>query len=281
MARPLRLEFAGAVYHVTSRGDRREDIYLDDEDRQEWIGVLSHVCDRFNWVVHSFCQMTNHYHLLVETVDGNLSAGMRQLNGLYTQRFNRRHGMVGHLFQGRFKAILVQKEAHLLELSRYVVLNPVRANMVSRPDDWNWSSYIAVMDDRPSLPWLDNDWLLGQFGKQRSRARQAYRAFVMAGKGLPSPLLATKHQLILGDDAFVEQHHQDKTNEELREFSKAHRRSLALSLSGYEHQFCDRNEAMARAYRSGAYSMKEISEYFKVHYITVSRAVRAFEDGGF
>jgi putative transposase len=118
MARPLRLEFAGAVYHVTSRGDRREDIYRDDDDRQAWMGVLSLVCTRFNWVVHAFCQMTNHYHLLVETVDGNLSAGMRQLNGLYTQRFNRRHAQVGHVFQGRYKAILVQKEAYLLELSR-------------------------------------------------------------------------------------------------------------------------------------------------------------------
>ena len=133
MARPLRLEFAGALYHVTSRGDRREDIYLDDGDRQDWLAVLAHVCERFNWVVHAYCQMTNHYHLLVETVDGNLSQGMRQLNGLYTQRFNRRHRQVGHLFQGRYKAILVQKEAHLLELSRYVVLNPVRAGMVALP----------------------------------------------------------------------------------------------------------------------------------------------------
>ncbi len=134
MARPLRLEFAGAVYHVTSRGDRREDIYLSDDDRREWLAVLALVCDRFNWVVHAYCQMTNHYHLVVETVEANLSAGMRQLNGLYTQRFNRRHGQVGHLFQGRYKAILVQKEAHLLELSRYVVLNPVRAGMVELPE---------------------------------------------------------------------------------------------------------------------------------------------------
>jgi putative transposase len=101
MARPLRLEFAGAVYHVTSRGDRREDIFVNDEDRQEWVIVLGLVCERFNWVVHAYCQMSNHYHLLLETPDGNLSAGMRQFNGQYTQRFNRRHSMVGHLFHGR------------------------------------------------------------------------------------------------------------------------------------------------------------------------------------
>ena len=141
MVRPLRLEFAGALYHVTSRGDRREDIFLCDDDRVDWLDVLGTVCERFNWVVHAFCQMMNHYHILLETVDGNLSRGMRQMNGLYTQGFNRRHGLVGHLFQGRYKAILVQKEAYLLELSRYVVLNPLRANMVGSLEDWQWSTY--------------------------------------------------------------------------------------------------------------------------------------------
>jgi len=153
MARPLRLEFAGALYHVTSRGDRREDIYLDDDDRAAWLAVIGDVCARFNWIVHAYCQMTNHYHLLVETVDGNLSKGMRQLNGVYTQRFNRRHGMVGHLFQGRYKAILIQKDTYLLELTRYVVLNPLRARIVSRLEDW----------------------LLSQFGRERQRAIESCR----------------------------------------------------------------------------------------------------------
>ena len=144
MARPLRLEYAGALYHVTSRGDRREDIYRDDEDREEWLAVLAEVCERFNWVLHAWCQMTNHYHILVETIDGNLSRGMRQLNGVYTQRFNRRHGEVGHLYQGRYKAILVQKESYLQELTRYVVLNPLR-RMVEKLEDWPWSSYPATI----------------------------------------------------------------------------------------------------------------------------------------
>ena len=117
MARPLRLEFTGALYHVITRGDHQEDIFLSEDDRQDWLVVLGIVCGRFNWVVHAFCQMANHYHPLLETVDGNLSKGMRQLNGLYTQRFNRRDHLVGHLFQWRYKAILVQIEAYLLELS--------------------------------------------------------------------------------------------------------------------------------------------------------------------
>ena len=278
MARPLRLEFAGALYHVTSRGDHREDIFLCDEDRAEWLEVLGTVCSRFNWVVHAYCQMSNHYHLLLETVDGNLSRGMRQLNGLYTQRFNQRHGLVGHLYQGRYKAILVQKENYLLELSRYVVLNPLRANMVKSLDDWRWSSYPIVTEQASPPPWLDTDWLLSQFGSQRSEAINGYRQFVMAGKGVPSALQKTRHQLVLGDDAFVALHRQTKESENLREVSKAHRKSVALTLDEYHALHPNKDEAMANAYLSGAYTMAEIGRFFGVHYMTVSRAVRKTEE---
>ena len=277
MARPLRWEFAGALYHVTSRGDRREDIYLDDKDRTAWLEVVSDFCARFNWIVHAYCQMTNHYHLLVETADGNLSKGMRQLNGVYTQRFNRRHGMVGHLFQGRYKAILVQKDTYLLELTRYVVLNPLRARIVERLEDWPWSSYRSMIGEASRPDWLDADWLLSRFGRERKRAIESYRRFVMEGKGLPSPLDQTRHQLLLGDDGFVERYRLNKKPEELREVSKAHRRSIALPLDDYRQRYPDRNEALARAYLSGAYTMSEIGAHFGVHYMTVSRAVRRFE----
>jgi REP element-mobilizing transposase RayT len=277
MARPLRLEFAGALYHVTSRGDRREDIYLDDSDREAWLEVVGEVCNRFNWLVHAYCQMSNHYHLLVETIDGNLSKGMRQLNGVYTQRFNRRHHRVGHLYQGRYKAILVQKENYLLELARYIVLNPVRAGMVRQPEEWYWSSYLAMMGLSDVPEWLDADGLLSQLGRQRQGAITSYRRFVMEGVGLPSPLAQTRHQLLLGDDAFVVRHQQDKKPDELREVSKAQRRSLAMPLDDYRCHYQNRNEAMAQAYLSGAYTMLEIGEHFGVHYMTVSRAVRQFE----
>ena len=277
MARPLRLEFAGAIYHVTSRGDRREDIYLTDEDRQDWLDVLRQTCERFNWVVHAWCQMSNHYHLLVETVDGNLSRGMRQLNGQYTQRFNQRHQLVGHLFQGRYKAILVQRETYLLELVRYVVLNPLRARMVESLDDWPWSSFPQFMGQAPAPSWLDIDWTLSHFGRSRSRARAAYAEFVMAGRGLPSPLVQTRHQLILGEDAFVEKHRQLASSDTLREVSKAERRAIAPDLATFQTDYPIRDEAMARAYLSGAYTMTEIAEFFNVHYMTVSRAVRKFE----
>ena len=144
MARPLRLEFAGALYHITSRGDRQEAIYLDDPDRECFLALLRDVRERYNWLIHAYCLMDNHYHLLVETPDGNLSKGMRHLNGVYTQSSNARHGRVGHVFQGRYNAILVQKEAYLLELARYIVLNPVRARMVRTALDWPWSSPTAT-----------------------------------------------------------------------------------------------------------------------------------------
>ena len=210
MARPLRLEFAGALYHVTSRGDRREDIYRDDDDRRTWLSVLDTVCERFNWVVHAYCQMSNHYHLVVETPDANLSRGMRQLNGLYTQGYNRRHGLVGHLFQGRYKAILVQKEGYLLELSRYVVLNPVRAHIVEDPAEWPWSSLRAALGGCEVPAWLDTDWLLSHFAPQRQRARRAFMRFVMDGVGRPSPLEHVQHQILLGDPAFAAKIHDAK-----------------------------------------------------------------------
>ena len=130
MARPIRIELAGGLYHVTSRGDRREAVFADDADRLLWLDVFGETCQRFNWVCHAWCLMGNHYHILIETIAANLSQGMRHLNGVFTQSTNRRHRRVGHLFQGRFKGILVEKDSHLLELSRYVVLNPVRAGMV-------------------------------------------------------------------------------------------------------------------------------------------------------
>jgi hypothetical protein len=222
--------------------------------------------------------MTNHYHLLVETVDGNLSTGMRQLNGIYTQKFNRRHKQVGHLFQGRYKAILVEKEAHLLELSRYIVLNPVRAGMVIAPDDWEWSSYRTSIKNESPPAWLNTHWILGQFSEERNRACHAYQQFVMQGVGQDSPLSATRHQLFLGGDNFIEQHQSNSKTEALAELTATHRRALVLTLSEYQANY-DRNEAMGRAYRTGAYTMAQIADHFGVHYMTVSRAVRSFEVG--
>jgi REP element-mobilizing transposase RayT len=180
MTRPLRLEFPNALYHVTSRGDRRENIFEDDDDRSRFLEILEGVVADDNWLCHGYCLMDNHYHLIIETLDGNLSKGMRQLNGVYTQASNRRYGRSGHLSPGRYKAILVDKDRYLLELSRYVVLNPLRAKgMVKRLEDWSWSSYLPMVGDAPKPEWLITDWLLSLFGKLRKIAMEKYRQFVI------------------------------------------------------------------------------------------------------
>ena len=205
MARPLRLEFPNALYHVTSRGDRRENIYDDDQDRLDFLKILGKVVTDYNWLCHGYCLMSNHYHLIVETLDSNLSKGMRQLNGVYTQSTNCRHNRTGHLFQGRYKAILVDKESYLLELARYVVLNPLRAKgMVNNIENWPWSSYLAMISKADVEDWLITDWILFQFGENRDRARLQYQQFVLEGVGQNIELWShLKGQIYLGDEDFV------------------------------------------------------------------------------
>ena len=278
MARPLRLELAGAVYHVTSRGDGREDIFLSDEDRLAWLETLGEVCKRFNWVCHAYCQMTNHYHLVIETPDANLSKGMRQLNGVYTQRFNRSHQRVGHVFQGRFKAILVEKDSYLLELARYAVLNPLRAKMVRRLEQWPWSSYLASCGQAAKPNWLQVDFVLSQFASQRARAIAKYVAFVHEGARLPSVWSQLQGQVYLGSEAFVRKMQVlvDK-KPAVTEVPRAQRRAITRPLSDFADNHA-RNEAIALAYLSGRHTMAAIAEHFGVHYTTVSRLVKAYEN---
>lgn len=179
MARPLRIEFEGAVYHVTSRGNAQQAIFVDDEDRTRFLERLGQVVDRFDWIWHAYCLMSN--HLLLETPAANLSHGMQLLNGTFAQGFNRRHGRVGHVLQGRFKGILVEKESHLLELARYVVLNPIRAGVVKYPRQYPWNSYRATAGDDVPAPFVTVEWILSQFDGSLKRARSAYRRFVMEG----------------------------------------------------------------------------------------------------
>lgn len=274
MTRPLRREFAGALYHVTARGDRSDAIFRDDSDRRVWLAVLGAVCSRCNFVVHALCQMTNHYHLVVETIDGHLADGMRELNSAYAQYFNRRHTLVGHVFQGRYHAVLVQKQAHLLELSRYVVLNPLRAGMVTLLCDWHWSSYHYMTGDVDAPGWFETDWLLAQFGNDRVHARSAYVAFVMAGRGLLSPLRNVRHQMALGSEVLTDLAINKPDVTGLEGITRIQRQSVALSLDDYVLQCADRDDAMAQAYGSSAYSMQEIARYFGMSARTVSRAVK-------
>ncbi len=202
MARPLRLEHAGALWHVTSRGNERRRIFRDACDRRVFLSVLADAIGRYGWRLHAYVLMGNHYHLLVETPEANLSDGMHRLNAIHSQRFNRRHGRVGHLLQGRFKGILVEKERHLLELVRYLVLNPVRAGLVPTAVEWPWSNFRATAGLSPCPTWLETEWTIAQFGGGAA-AREAYREFVTAGAAVVDrPWRRIAGQLFLGSDEF-------------------------------------------------------------------------------
>lgn len=277
MSRPLRIQFAGALYHVTARGNERKTIYNDEDDFAIFMAILSEVCERFNWVIHSYCLMTNHYHLLVETPDANLAKGMRQLNGVYTQKFNRKHKRVGHLFQGRYKSILVDKDSYLLELCRYIVLNPVRAKgLVNSPDEWLWSSYHETIGQRVSPPWLATDGLLLFFSKYKKVAVNKYIEFVAQGRGV-NIWQNLKNQIFIGSDAFVEYHLNNAkhdVDQMLCEVPKKQKRIKVKSLDFFKKKYKnDSKLAMAKAYLDGQYTMNEIAIAFGVHYSTVSRAV--------
>jgi putative transposase len=276
MSRPLRLEFPDALYHITSRGDRREDIYEDAVDREAYLKILASVITQFNWVCYAYCLMGNHYHLLIQTPDGNLSKGMRQLNGVYTQFYNRQHRKTGHLYQGRYKAILVDQDSYLLELSRYIVLNPVKAGIVQRVAQWPWSSYPAMVGDCESPEWLTSDFMLSQFAKQRKVAIKRYINFVEAGVKNGPIWSQVINQIYLGDKAFIDKVQQYLTDQKDDiQIPKKQRMSVVRPLSDYEQQSKGRNEAIIKAYASGGYSYQEIGDYFGLHFTRVGRIVRA------
>lgn len=207
MARPLRIIYPGAFYHVTSRGNERRDIYKSQRDRVKFLSYLESASERYGAVIHAFCLMTNHYHLILETPEGNLSEIMQHINGAYTTYFNVKRKRAGHLFQGRHKSILVEADEYATELSRYIHLNPVRAGIVTRPEDFVWSSYPSYIGKSLAPAWLKTDFILGYFGEKTGDGRKMYRAFVedMIGKEYKSPLEATFASSILGSPDFVEE----------------------------------------------------------------------------
>jgi REP-associated tyrosine transposase len=206
MARPLRIEFENATYHVTSRGNRREAIVYEEHDRWRWREWLERVVEQCQWQVLAYCLLDNHFHLFVRTPLANLSAGMLVLNGSYTSYFNRRHHLVGHLFQGRYKAVLVEDGHHFDAISRYIHLNPVRAGLSQRPEDWTWSSCAGYYRASRAESWTTQEPVLAGFGGATSVGRRAYRRFVEAGltERPPSPLAEAVNGLLLGSEAWAE-----------------------------------------------------------------------------
>jgi REP-associated tyrosine transposase len=285
MARPLRIEFPGAVYHVTSRGDRREPIFVDDHDRHGFLDVMAQALVRFDAEILAYCLMGNHYHLVLHTRKANLSLLMRHINGVYTQVFNRQHNKVGHLFQGRFKAILVDRDAYLLEVCRYVELNPLRARMVRKPEAWAWSSYRAHVGLETSPAWLDTNglhgYLLGRApggASDRRRAANRYAQLVAAARGVRLWDEALRRQIYLGDEAFVErmQNLADPKRKAAHEISKAQRRTTR-SLAQWLRDCDSREEALFRTHTESGLTMRAIATELGLSVSRVSRLIARAE----
>jgi REP element-mobilizing transposase RayT len=207
MSRPLRIEFAGAFYHVTSRGNERKAVYRSQRDREKFLSYLESATERYGAVVHVYCLMINHYHLLLETPSGNLSQIMHHINSAYTTYFNTKHARSGHLFQGRYKSIVVDADEYAIEVSRYIHLNPVRNGLAKYPEEYEWSSCQYYICKREIPKWLKRSFILSYFGRGARIAMKKYRNFVhsVLEKDCKNPLARLSHPVILGEDEFIEE----------------------------------------------------------------------------
>lgn len=280
MTRPLRIMFPGALYHIYVRGNGCQSIYLDDEDRHKFSEIFQKTLNRLKWKCYALCLMDTHYHIFVETPEMNLSMGMQQLNGIYAQYFNKQHDRVGHVFQGRYNAIVVDGENYFLELCRYIVLNPVKAGIVERPEDYLWSSYRQMIGIDESMPFIETAALEKYFGSLSGTAGRDFSKFVLDGISGDSLLEDTRGGLILGKDEFVESLKDimnDSKNES--EFTKHQRYSNRPSIEklltpGVRSVKEARDKAIYEAYTDYGYSQKEIADFLELNFATVSRIVK-------
>lgn len=206
MARPLRLEYPGAFYHVINRGNAREKIFKSDRDREKFLWYIEQAVERFSIIVHSYCLMSNHYHFLIETPEPNLSRAIQWISTSYVQYFNTKRKRRGHLFQARFKSILIDADEYLTHLSRYIHLNPLRAKMVESLEEYKWSSYSVFIGKSKRPVWLEINWLLSNFGKTKKEAYKNYKEFVEGVdiRKIKNPGLHAVNGFILGEPDFVE-----------------------------------------------------------------------------
>jgi len=290
LARPLRIEYPGAFYHVTSRGNEKKDIFKSIKDREKFLFYLSSAWERHDAVFHAYCLMSNHFHLMVETPLGNLSRIMKHINGSYTTYFNVRHQRAGHLFQGRYKAVLVQADAYAAELSRYIHLNPVRAKMVPFPEEYQWSSCRHYLEGtEPS--WLSTSLVLGYFGREDEECRRNYRDYLYEaiGKKCRDPLADSVASTILGTDDFVrdikekylEGKKRDRDLPALRDLSRGPgiEEIKAVSKEAFpENKRLARSVGIYLCRRYSGAKLKEIGALYGISESGVNRACDRFEN---
>ena len=289
MSRPLRITYPGAFYHITTRGNEGRQIFKDVRDREKFLSYLESAAQRYRASVHVYCLMRNHYHFLLETPAGNLPEIMHHINGAYTTYFNVKRQRSGHLFHGRYKAILVEKDQYAKELSRYIHLNPVRAKIVGTPEQYPWSSYGYFIGLRKSPEWLARDFILSYFGDKVSRAQKGYRNFVnaMVGQKFKSPSERVVSSTILGTEDFVEsirdrylaKREFDSNLPALRELLGRGRPSIQEIMNEVELIFSQdrlltRRVGLYLCQRYTGEKLKEIGKYFRIGESGVSQASR-------
>ena len=287
MARPLRITYPGAFYHVTSRGNEQNDVFKSQRDREKFLEYLASATERYGAVIHTYCLLSNHYHLLLETPEGNLSQIMRHVNGAYTTYFNVKRKRAGHLFQGRFKAILVEADEYALELSRYIHLNPVRAVMVSRPEEYRWSSYNNYIGQDNAPLWLKMETILDYFSSSAKEARQQYRSFVedLLGKEYDSPFKNTFGAAVLGSAEFIEtvtrehlsEKEIDRTVSGIRQFkTKPEPKEILKAVAAImgENKKLSRQVGMYLSHKYSGKKLREIGELFGVGETAIAEARR-------
>lgn len=281
MGRPLRITYAGAYYHVTSRGNERKDIFKSRRDREQFLSYLESSVTRYGAIIHAYCLMTNHYHLLLETPEGNLPEIMRHINGAYTNYYNTKRKRAGHLFQGRYKAILIEADEYLMELTRYIHLNPVRGGLSEKPEAHPWSSYQDYIGSRPAPVWLRTNMVMERFGDSKR-----YRQFVeeMLGKEYESPLQAAVASTLLGSEPFVQEimatHLDGKQVERdvpaIRELSKS--RKIEMIIENVRGVFGDtslgQKAGIYLAHRHSGARLKELGAYFGKNDSAIAQTTR-------
>jgi putative transposase len=292
MARPLRIQYPGAFYHITSRGNERKAIFRTDQDRKKFLSYLQSAHERYGAVLHVYCLMGNHYHLLLETPRANLSEILHHINGAYTTYFNLKTHRSGHLFQGRYRAILVEKDAYCQELSRYIHLNPLRAGIVRDLRSYRWSSYPQYVGLSQGCSWLETGYILGYFDQHKRRAQTKYMIYVEEAvrREPKNPLESVFASTFLGSPAFVEEQKQRMGIGE-----KADTRNVPALKAFVDRPSLDRIRAEVGNHvdstlslskkigiyvsqRFGGYRLAEIGGHYEMTGAAVSQACRRFDE---
>ncbi|MGI9533526.1 MAG: helix-turn-helix domain-containing protein [Thermodesulfobacteriota bacterium] len=296
MSRPLRLAFEDACYHITSRGNRRDNIFLSDNDKEVFIEKLNETLNKYSIICYAYCLMDNHYHLFIKTPKGNISEGMHHLNTSYTNWFKAQHKILGVIFQGRYKSILVDEDNYAVHLTAYIHLNPVRAEVVKKPEQYIWSSHLEYLGKKKSLDNMDIDFVLNQFNRDNKKAREQYVSFVRDNKDMENPAIKTYKSIAIGNEKYLKKIEEMVRNigrkREIKETKNIGNYSSDNIINVIAKRFNLNDDEVINKKRDNIYrklamyivrkytelSLNEIGKIFFMDYSAVSQACKRFEE---